>query len=57
MHGFNEGREEIVDEDWQTRDVVNVRVRDDAIANLFALRVGRRERKASGVKRDTIVNQ
>lgn len=49
-------RKQIVDEERQSRNVIEMGVRENDIANLPAVIVGGRESEAAGVDRDAVVD-
>ena len=55
-HRLLQTRIKIVDEDWQTGDVVHVRVRNDDVFDFGPLLVGQSNRDTAGVNRHAVVD-
>src|SRR5712691_1366956 len=56
-YGLFQFAKQIVDKDWQARDVIHMRMRDDHVANRVALIFAESDADASGIDADAVIDQ
>ena len=56
-YGLFQFAEQIVDKDWQARDMVHVRMRHDHVADRAALIFSEGETDAAGIDADAVIDQ
>ena len=56
-YGLFQFAKQIVDKDWQARDVIHVRMRHDHVADSAALIFAEGDTDAAGIDGDSVINQ